>query len=91
MNDTMGLSDFHTNTIYLSKEIKNKELLEHTFLHELLHFVVLHSKVVNKYKLDNGNFLYDDETFIDNISALLHQALKTQTVVTKRKVKKTKC
>ncbi len=72
-----GLSDYPNSTIYLSTEIKNRDLLEHTFLHELLHFVLLHSKVVNRYKLENGKELHSDEDFIDNVSALLHQALTT--------------
>lgn len=72
-----GLADYPNNIIYLSTKIKSKELSEHTFLHELLHFIVLHSKVVNRYKLDNGKELHADEDFIDNVSAPLHQALTT--------------
>lgn len=75
--DGCGLSDYRNSTIYLSTKIKSREMLEHTFLHELLHFVLLHSKVINRYKLDNGKELHEDEDFIDNVSALLHQALTT--------------
>ncbi len=72
-----GLADYRNSTIYLSTNIKSRQILEHTFLHEVLHFVLLHSKVVNTYKLENGKELHYDEDFIDNVSALLHQALTT--------------
>lgn len=72
-----GLADYCASTIYLSTKIKSRDILEHAFLHEVLHFVLLHSKVINRYKLDNGKELHSDEDFIDNVSALLHQALTT--------------
>jgi hypothetical protein len=37
--------------------------------------ILLNSKVINRYKLDNGKELWLDEDFIDNVSSLLHQAL----------------
>ena len=86
-NSILGRANYATNTIYLSKKIKSKELMEHTYLHEVLHFIILHANLINNYKLDNGKLLYEDETFIDNVSALLHQSFKTQVKISKRKTK----
>lgn len=73
-----GLTNYNKNTIALSKKhCQTRTLLEQTFCHELLHHILLQSKVVNKYKLENGKELHSDEDFIDNVSALLHQALTT--------------
>ena len=58
-----------------TKNCKTKEIFEQAFCHELVHMVLIYSKVVNCYKLDNGKELWLDENFIDNISTLLHQSL----------------
>jgi predicted SprT family Zn-dependent metalloprotease len=72
-----GQSVYRENKIRLNPKIKTRDCLEQTYLHELLHFVLLHSKVVNTYKLENGKELHLDEDFIDNIASLLHQAIVT--------------
>ena len=57
------------------KNCKTKELFEQAFCHELVHMILIYSKVINRYKLNNGKELWLDEDFVDNISTLLHQAL----------------
>jgi hypothetical protein len=70
----MGYACYDTNTIKIATDIKSRDLLEQTFLHEVLHFILLHSKVINKYKLESGKNLHSDEDFIDNVASLLHQS-----------------
>lgn len=48
------------------KQPKNKDTLHWTLLHELLHAV---------FWVTQHNDLYKDETFIDTVSGLMHQAL----------------
>jgi len=72
----MGESSSADHKIKLSlKNCKSKEMMEQTFLHELFHLILLYSKVINRYKLENGKELWLDEDFVDNISTLLHQSL----------------
>ena len=71
----MGKAIYTENTIELATNIKSKSLLEQTYIHELLHFVILHSKLINSYELTNGKKVHEDEVFIDNVASLLHQAL----------------
>ena len=58
-----------------TKNCKTKEIFEQAFCHELLHMVLVYSKIANRYKLENGKELWLDEDFVDNISTLLHQSL----------------
>jgi hypothetical protein len=73
--EAMGKCMSNEHKIKLSsKNCKTRALFEQTFCHELLHIILLNSKVINRYKLDNGKELWLDEDFIDNVSALLHQS-----------------
>lgn len=70
--DSIGLAIYRENRILLQKAtdgiIRTKEMIEQTFLHELFHFILFEAGEVE---------LMDNEKFVDIISSLFHQFLKT--------------
>ena len=63
----LGKADYPTQTITIDLEHQTAQSAEQTYIHEVLHFVL--------------HYLYlkerDDEKFVDNVSHLLHQVIKT--------------
>lgn len=74
---SMGQALFSSNIIHIATNIQHRDKFEQTYIHELLHFVLFNSRIANKYKFKNGKRLYMDENFVDDVSALLHQAIKS--------------
>lgn len=64
-DDEVGMFDPLSKTIYIRKE--SKALMQHTFLHEVVHAIL---GAMN-------HSLYESEDFVDLFSGLLHQALLT--------------
>jgi len=70
--DCIGQASYRENKIFLQKQVegitRKKEMIEQTFLHELLHFI-----------LDRmgENELRDNEKFINMFSGLLHQYIES--------------
>jgi len=71
--DAYGIAKYKTNKIYLSEKTSGDKMesteIEVTFLHEVLHFVLLK---VGYEKLSG------DEAFVGIVSRALHQFLTTQ-------------
>ena len=70
LTDNHGLSDFQKNVITLQDVTKSYSLeqMEHTFYHELVHFIL---NAMNEHELNTN------EKFVDLFGGLLHQALNT--------------
>lgn len=77
-----GQSFFHENKIVLyKKSSKNREILEQTFLHEVMHFVFFYINTVDPIKLKNDVCLCNDESTVDLSASLFHQVLKSGKIV----------
>lgn len=70
-DDAVGTAVYRTNSIAIQPSTgswtRHTDMIEHAFFHELVHMIL------NKM----GHKLYSDEVFVDQFSALLHQALST--------------
>ena len=53
-----------------------KEKIEQTFCHELSHFLSYYAGAAVNHKL-GGDYLHQNEEFVDLLGSLLHQALTT--------------
>ena len=77
-NGWEGTASYRRNKIILqpnSDAVPLKpEMLEQTFMHELVHFVLYHSGAAYTGKRD---YMHQDEGFVDLTASLLHQALTT--------------
>jgi predicted SprT family Zn-dependent metalloprotease len=73
IDGNLGEANYSEGSINLQGNTKefpvSKEMLEHTYLHEVIHFVL--------YFMGNEE-LREDEGFVDLFAGLLHQALQTQ-------------
>jgi hypothetical protein len=67
-----GVCDIVTATIYLNSDLhadKPREMLEHTFCHELMHAILF----------ANGQIVdHHDEALVDRFGGFLHQIFQTQ-------------
>jgi hypothetical protein len=74
---TYGEAHYRKDTIYLRPPSEvvpvTKEMQEHSFLHELTHFLLYNAEDARNNKV----LLHSDEGFVDLFSHLLHQALTT--------------
>jgi predicted SprT family Zn-dependent metalloprotease len=72
-----GYADYRRNRIILRPPSElvpvNKEQLEQTFLHELMHFILYHVGNVP----EDVEYLHQNEGLVDLSASLLHQALTT--------------
>jgi Zn-dependent peptidase ImmA (M78 family) len=66
--DAFGECHARYNEILINRN-KNKDIMSHTFFHELTHMIL--AKM-------NETELYENEKFINVFSGLMYQALKTQ-------------
>jgi len=65
----IGKSSYEHQSIELNQSIKPKDILEHTYYHELVHWIL--------YVMGRAELCRDEE-FVDFFSLLLTQALKTR-------------
>lgn len=63
----LGIINYEEQTIKLAKNIQHEQILEQTFLHELVH------GIVHEYKVD---FAADEETIVDTMALGLHQVIR---------------
>lgn len=69
IENAYGMTYFEDNRIELFEEENiTSDLLNHTFIHELVHLLLLYS--------ENKKNLYRNECYVDVISGLLHQHFK---------------
>jgi hypothetical protein len=64
----IGAANYPEQTITLSAAGHPMQTLEHTYLHEMVHWILF---MMNRFDLR------DDETFVDVFAHFLYQALKT--------------
>lgn len=73
-----GTASYRRNKIMLQSNSDavplKPEMLEQTFMHELVHFILYHSGAAYTGKKD---YMHQDEGFVDLTASLLHQALTT--------------
>lgn len=76
-NDWCGIAQYRTNEIQLNPMMnyKTKEQIEHTFVHELVHFILYYSQ--DTYKPSEDELMHQQEAFVDLTALLLHQAICT--------------
>lgn len=76
-----GWAVFRDNKIILRKPSSDIPLtrnqLESIFIHEMVHFIMLHAGPSLNTPLKNRDSLHADEGFVDTVAQLLHQALST--------------
>ena len=66
--DAFGNTRYRTNKIHIDNNGSQATTqIEETFFHEMTHWIL--------YSMSNK--LYDDETFVEQFSKLLHQAITT--------------
>lgn len=74
--DAYGLAEYRKNVISLQEPSDScevpREMLEQTFYHELVHFIL--DRMGGKLAEE----LRDNEEFVDRFGSLLHQVIKTQ-------------
>lgn len=77
----IGWAVFKENKIILRKPSPDYPLncnqIESVFIHEMVHFIMLHAGPSLSTPLKNKGDLHTDEGFVNTVAHLLHQALST--------------
>ena len=78
-DDVSGYASYRTNEIILQPVCGGVECsqtnVEIAFMHELIHHICYHAGAAINHKLDQGNYLHQNEEFVDLFAGILHQAL----------------
>ena len=76
-----GWAVYQNNKLILRKPSSGypltRDQLESIYLHEMVHFIMLHAGPSLNTPLKNKGHLHADEGFVDTVAQLLHQALLT--------------
>jgi predicted SprT family Zn-dependent metalloprotease len=76
-SDRVAFASYRTNEIHINPLMVHRTpaMVEHSFMHELVHFILYHSG--SAYHSDKQDWMHQDEGFVDLTANLLHQALTT--------------